>query len=127
MKVEDFVAISMADGHVEFKYELGTGKVDCAFEIKDLKWFFLWKVDRNVPRVDLNAKYDQYDYEPIRFKNALYCLWIYENKHVHQFCTIFLTRIMMLNFDFYYLVCLFIVLSIVLLEKPPSISTVEIN
>ncbi|XP_061544566.1 basement membrane-specific heparan sulfate proteoglycan core protein isoform X9 [Phycodurus eques] len=26
MKVEDFVAISMADGHVEFKYELGTGQ-----------------------------------------------------------------------------------------------------
>uniref|UniRef100_A0A8D3BGI2 Heparan sulfate proteoglycan 2 n=1 Tax=Scophthalmus maximus TaxID=52904 RepID=A0A8D3BGI2_SCOMX len=26
MKVEDFVAISMVDGHVEFRYELGTGK-----------------------------------------------------------------------------------------------------
>ncbi|XP_049611156.2 basement membrane-specific heparan sulfate proteoglycan core protein isoform X2 [Syngnathus scovelli] len=26
MKVEDFVAISMVDGHVEFKYELGTGQ-----------------------------------------------------------------------------------------------------
>ncbi|XP_077565304.1 basement membrane-specific heparan sulfate proteoglycan core protein isoform X7 [Stigmatopora nigra] len=26
MKVEDFVAISLADGHVEFKYELGTGQ-----------------------------------------------------------------------------------------------------
>ncbi|XP_061698268.1 basement membrane-specific heparan sulfate proteoglycan core protein isoform X3 [Syngnathoides biaculeatus] len=26
MKVEDFVALSMADGHVEFKYELGTGQ-----------------------------------------------------------------------------------------------------
>lgn len=28
MKVEDFVAISMVEGHVEFRYELGTGKVD---------------------------------------------------------------------------------------------------
>lgn len=27
MKVEDFVAVSMVDGHVEFRYELGTGKV----------------------------------------------------------------------------------------------------
>lgn len=27
MKVEDFVAISMVEGHVEFRYELGTGKV----------------------------------------------------------------------------------------------------
>uniref|UniRef100_A0A3B5AWQ0 Heparan sulfate proteoglycan 2 n=1 Tax=Stegastes partitus TaxID=144197 RepID=A0A3B5AWQ0_9TELE len=26
MKVEDFVAISMVDGHVEFRYELGTGQ-----------------------------------------------------------------------------------------------------
>lgn len=26
MKVEDFVAISMVEGHVEFRYELGTGK-----------------------------------------------------------------------------------------------------
>ena len=26
-KVEDFVAISMVDGHVEFRYELGTGKL----------------------------------------------------------------------------------------------------
>lgn len=26
MKVEDFVAISMVKGHVEFRYELGTGK-----------------------------------------------------------------------------------------------------
>lgn len=26
MKVEDFVAISMVDGRVEFRYELGTGK-----------------------------------------------------------------------------------------------------
>lgn len=25
MKVEDFVSISMVDGHVEFRYELGTG------------------------------------------------------------------------------------------------------
>lgn len=25
MKVEDFVAISMVEGHVEFRYELGTG------------------------------------------------------------------------------------------------------
>lgn len=30
MKVEDFVAISMVDGHVEFRYELGTGKVNCS-------------------------------------------------------------------------------------------------
>lgn len=28
MKVEDFVSISMVGGHVEFRYELGTGKVD---------------------------------------------------------------------------------------------------
>lgn len=27
MKVEDFVAISVVDGHVEFRYELGTGTV----------------------------------------------------------------------------------------------------
>lgn len=27
MKVEDFVAISMVDGHLEFRYELGTGKL----------------------------------------------------------------------------------------------------
>lgn len=27
MKVEDFVSISMVDGHVEFRYELGTGNV----------------------------------------------------------------------------------------------------
>lgn len=27
MKVEDFVAISMVEGHVEFRYELGTGEV----------------------------------------------------------------------------------------------------
>lgn len=27
MKVEDFVAISMVNGHVEFRYELGTGEV----------------------------------------------------------------------------------------------------
>lgn len=26
MKVEDFVSISMVDGRVEFRYELGTGK-----------------------------------------------------------------------------------------------------
>ena len=26
MKVEDFVAVSMVDGHVEFRYELGTGR-----------------------------------------------------------------------------------------------------
>lgn len=26
MKVEDFVALSMVDGHVEFRYELGTGE-----------------------------------------------------------------------------------------------------
>lgn len=28
MKVEDFVAISMVEGHVEFRYELGTGEVN---------------------------------------------------------------------------------------------------
>ena len=28
MKVEDFVGISMVEGHVEFRYELGTGEVD---------------------------------------------------------------------------------------------------
>jgi len=27
IQVEDFVAISMVEGHVEFRYELGTGKV----------------------------------------------------------------------------------------------------
>lgn len=26
MKVEDFVTLSMVDGHVEFRYELGTGE-----------------------------------------------------------------------------------------------------
>lgn len=26
MRVEDFVAVSMVEGHVEFRYELGTGK-----------------------------------------------------------------------------------------------------
>ena len=29
MKVEDFVAVSMVDGHVEFRYELGTGQSHC--------------------------------------------------------------------------------------------------
>lgn len=28
MKVEDFVAISMVEGHIEFRYELGTGDDD---------------------------------------------------------------------------------------------------
>lgn len=29
-KVEDFVAVSMVEGHVEFRYELGTGKHNLA-------------------------------------------------------------------------------------------------
>lgn len=28
VKVEDFIAVSMVDGHVEFRYELGTGKAE---------------------------------------------------------------------------------------------------
>ena len=32
MKVEDFVAISMVDGHVEFRYELGTGKINISID-----------------------------------------------------------------------------------------------
>lgn len=35
MKVEDFVAISMVEGHVEFRYELGTGEVSQ----KNPSWF----------------------------------------------------------------------------------------
>lgn len=45
MKVEDFVAISMVDGHIEFRYELGTGRVSkqvCRYCTRSDFYFLLW-------------------------------------------------------------------------------------
>lgn len=43
MKVEDFVTLSMVDGHVEFRYELGTGeRSDDQIMMYSLQKFYLF-------------------------------------------------------------------------------------
>lgn len=48
MKVEDFVAISMVDGRVEFRYELGTGKKINIDLCHIVSYFWLLHVSRKL-------------------------------------------------------------------------------